>query len=154
MIGKFGTKKFSPIVAAIAAAESLTTGEIRVHLSKNWFEKDPYARASRLFLRFNMFKTTQRNAILLYVNLRKRKFAIIGDIGIHQTVGQKYWEDFANQFRDHLHSTHPEKAIALAVLEIGQVLQKHFPLDETSHARINEIPDAVTEDESSDCPHK
>lgn len=152
MIGKFGAKKFSPIIDAIAAAENSTTGEIRVHLSKKWCESNPYGRATRLFQRFNMFRTSHRNAVLIYVNLRKRKFAIIGDAGIHQVVGQKYWENLTNTLQDHLRSTHPEKAIALTVLEIGQALQKYFPLDESSNKRINQIPNIITEDNSSGEP--
>jgi uncharacterized membrane protein len=135
----------SPIVNAILQAEKNTTGEIRVHLSKKWIERDPFRRATRLFRQFGMFRTTHRNAILLYVNLKRQKFAIIGDEGIHKVVGQRYWEQLAQDLKRALISTHPENAIAIAVGQIGVVLQKHFPLDAgTQHH--NELKDEFSED--------
>lgn len=125
-IGK-NIKIKSPILSAIWDAERDSTGEIRVHLSKRWFEPDPFARALHLFTRFGMSKTSHRNAILIYVNLRKRRFAIIGDAGIHHAVGQNFWESLSRQLRENLLSTHSEKAIALTIQSIGKVLKEHFP---------------------------
>jgi uncharacterized membrane protein len=135
----------SPIVNAILQAEQNTTGEIRVHLSKKWIERDPLRRATRLFRQFGMFRTTHRNAILLYVNLKRQKFAIIGDEGIHKVVGQRYWEQLAQDLKRALISTHPENAIAIAVGQVGVILQKHFPLDVGSQHH-NELKDEFSED--------
>jgi uncharacterized membrane protein len=135
----------SPIIGAIQKAEENTTGEIRVHLSKKWFEKDPYVRATRLFQQFGMFRTPERNAVLFYVNLRRRKFAIVGDEGIHKAVGQRYWEEVAKDLRQNLTETHPENAIAQAVLEIGQILSKHFPLD-AGGAHHNQLKNEFSSD--------
>jgi uncharacterized membrane protein len=135
----------SPIVDAIARAEQGTTGEIRVHLSRSWFERDAYRHAQRLFAQFNMHQTAQRNGVLLYVNLRRHLFAVVGDDGIHQHVGQEYWEMLAGRLAQNLHETHPEKAIALAVLEIGEKLRLHFP-SHLDGPNPNELPNVVSED--------
>jgi|GEM_PF-125369 len=148
VIGKIKERKFSPIIQAIAAAENGSTGEIRVHIAKHWIERDPFARATRLFEHFNMFRTTDRNAVLFYINPRKRKFAIIGDAGIHSVVGQKYWEDLSATLRKELRSTHPENAIALAVLQMGEIFRKYFPKEESSQSKANQLPDLVTEDDN------
>ena len=140
--------KYSPIIRAIAEAEKGTTGEIRVHLSKKLIEKDPYGRALKLFDRFGMTRTTNRNAVLIYVNLRRHKFAIIGDEGIHKAVGQQYWEGLAKALQEDLKKiAEPEHAIALAVTTVGATLQRFFPadLDATDH---DELPNEVTEDGS------
>lgn len=121
------TKKHSPIVRSIALAETRTTGEIRVHLSRKIFERDPLVRAQKLFRQFGMGQTTHRNAILLYVNLRRKKFAIIGDEGIHQHVGQRYWDELVAELKKDLRGTHMENAIALAVRTIGVTLERYFP---------------------------
>jgi len=141
----FSQSAQSPIVEAIRLAEENTTGEIRVHLSKKWIERDPYRRATRLFQKFGMFRTTHRNAVLLYVNLKRKKFAIIGDEGIHQTVGQMYWEDLARALKHALISTHPENAIALAVSRIGDILHEHYPL-QAGAKHHNELKDEFSED--------
>ena len=119
----------SPIVQAIALAESGTTGEIRVHLSKRPFERSPLSRATQLFEQFGMSLTHQHNGVLLYVNLRRRKFAIVADTGITAAAGPRYWDQLGRSLRENLLATHPEHAIALAVQEIGNVLRKHFPSD-------------------------
>lgn len=144
VLGK-SSAKHSPIVRAIALVESVTTGEIRVHISKHWIEKDPHRRARRLFHIFGMEKTTHRNAVLLYINLRRKKFAIVGDEGIHQKVGQKYWEELAQALAQDLRGTHSENAIALAVRTIGFTLQHYFPLAK-GKPHPNELPNEVTED--------
>lgn len=138
-------KQLSPIVEAIILAEIGTTGEIRVHLSRNWLEKNPYHRATRLFRHFKMFQTKDRNAVLLYFNLRRKKFAIIGDTGVHQAVGQNYWSNLSEKLRLDLRGTHPEKAIALAVIELGKTLKKHFPTKNTEGTRKSELKDLKIE---------
>jgi uncharacterized membrane protein len=135
----------SPIIGAIQKAEENSTGEIRVHLSKKFLERDAYARATRLFRQFGMFRTTHRNAVLFYVNLKRKKFAIVGDEGIHQKVGQRYWEEVARDLRKDLRETHPERAIANAVLKIGQILSKHFPL-EAGARHQNELKNELSKD--------
>jgi uncharacterized membrane protein len=97
------TKAHSPIVAAIHAVEAETTAEVRVHLSR------------------------RLNAVLLYVNLRRKKFAVVGDDAAHRALGQRYWEDIARDLKHQLISTHPEKAIALWVRKLGHRLAMEFP---------------------------
>lgn len=138
-------KNYSPILDAIRAAEAKTTSEIRVHLSRRWMEKDPFKRAGHLFRQYGMFRTTHRNAVLLYVNLRRRKFALVGDEGAHHAVGQRFWEELARQLKRDFGSTHPENAIALAVKKIGERLAQDFPLAQ-GQTHSNELDDEVTSD--------
>jgi uncharacterized membrane protein len=138
-------KKFSKIVEAIAKAEKQTTGEIRVHVSKRWFEPNPLLRAQKVFHRLGMNRTNLKNGVLLYVNLRRRKFAIYGDEGIHQSVGQRYWEKIARELSQDLRGTHHENAIAMAVTKIGDALAESFPVDINS-SNQNELPNNVTTD--------
>lgn len=126
--GKF--QKLSPIVLAISEAETRTTGEIRVHISRGWAEKDVFRYAQSIFEEFDMQRTAQRNAILIYLNLRTRKFAILGDRGIDQAIGPKAWEEMAHALKEDLLSTHFESAIAMGVQRAGACLAKHFPAEQ------------------------
>ena len=74
-----------------------------------------------------MTRTTKRNAVLIYLNLRKRKLAIVADEGMHQAVGQRFWEKLGRELRANLHSTYYENAVAITVREVGEALKKHFP---------------------------
>ena len=119
--------KASPIVEAIAVAQEGTTGEIRVHLSKRLWEPDARRRAEKLFHRIGLDQTKDRNTVLIYVNLRRRKFALVGDDAIHAKAGQRFWDDLARRLSVDLRATNPEKAIALAVLRVGESLRTAFP---------------------------
>jgi uncharacterized membrane protein len=90
-------------------------------------EMDAYGRALRLFDEFGMSRTLDRNAVLLYLNLRKRRFAVVADEGIHREVGARYWEELAAHLREDLLSTHPENAIAITVKTLGATLSRYFP---------------------------
>jgi uncharacterized membrane protein len=120
-------EKHSPIIDAIREAEAGTEGEIRVHLSQRWFEKDPWKRAENLFAHYGLGSGLQQNTILIYINLRKRSFAILGDLAIHQRVGQTYWNNLARELTENLRSTQSEKAIALTIRSIGKILKTHVP---------------------------
>ncbi len=125
--GGTGEVRHSPIVQAIGEAEAGTTGEIHVRLSKRLFERDPLQRAQNLFRKLDLGRTQHRNAVLIYVNLRRRKFAVLGDEGMHKAVGPLYWNELARELKQALLSTHPEVAIAHAVRHVGEVMRKHFP---------------------------
>lgn len=140
-----GNLKISPIVQAISDAEKKTTAEIQVHLSKRLFERDPLKRATHLFYQYGMTQTINRNAVLFYINLRQKKFAIVGDENIHKIVGQKYWDELAKHLHQDLQSTHVENAIALAVKTIGVTLAKFFPRDPNA-PNPNELPDVIKTD--------
>ena len=75
------------IIQAIRDAESKTSGEIRVFIQRGKFETDPLAVAQKKFQRLGMDKTRGRNAVLIFVAPRSRKFAVIGDQAIHEKCG-------------------------------------------------------------------
>ena len=53
------------IVAAIAAAEAQTSGEIRVYVQRGEVQEDPLTFAEQKFVEFGMEKTTAHNAVLI-----------------------------------------------------------------------------------------
>lgn len=117
----------TPILRALQFASKKSTGEVRVHTSRDRFEKDPMGTALRLFEEFGMTRTSDRNAVLVYLNRATRKFAIVGDEGFHRAVGQKYFDHLGVNFAEDLQSTHFENAIALLVYSVGTTLAKKFP---------------------------
>lgn len=122
-------KAFSPIVMAIQKAEEGTTGEIRVHLSKSIFEQDTYKNALRVFTKYRMDKTTQHNSVLIYVNLRRKKFAVISDSGFTQAVAPGFWDSWSKTFSSQLNTYSYEQAIANSIDLIGSVFRKSFAND-------------------------
>jgi uncharacterized membrane protein len=117
----------SPILLALAEAEEQTTGKIRVHLSRRWIERRPFERAAAIFREFEMSHSRHRNSVLIYLNLRRRKFAIVADASLTKNVSQRFWDKVARELAVDLRSTHFENAVAAAVRRIGEAMKKHYP---------------------------
>ena len=80
---------------AIEAAERLTSGEIRVSISP-WFWGSPERAADEAFSRLGMTETREQNGVLFLVVPSRRTFVVRGDRGIHERVGQSFWDEIAD----------------------------------------------------------
>ena len=114
------------IAGAIAGAEKTTSGEIRVFVSEAVVE-EPVAEAEKQFIRLGMAKTAQRNGVLIYFAPKSQKYAVIGDQGVHEKCGQKFWEHITGEMTPLLKAGKYTEAVVLAVKEIGAALAKEFP---------------------------
>ncbi len=128
------------VTRAIGEAEAGTSAEIRVHLDHKC-PGDPMARATAVFERLGMHWTAARHGVLIYVAIGHRKLAVIGDQGIHERVGEAYWQrlvaDVLACFRDE----RPRDGFLLAVGEMGAALHQHFPRNPDDR---NELRDEVS----------
>ncbi len=111
---------------AIAEAESGTSAEIRVHLD-HACPGDAVLRASEVFQRLGMHRTAQRHGVLIYVAVKHRRLAVIGDEGIHARVGAAYWQRLVEGMLGHFRSRHPRDGFVHALGELASVLSRHFP---------------------------
>ena len=127
------------IAEAIAAAEKLTSGEIRVFVSEQAVE-EPLLEAEKQFARLGMTKTAQRNGVLIYFAPKSQKYAVIGDKGVHEKCGQKFWEHITEEMTPLLKTGAFTEAVLLAVKDIGAVLAKEFP---PLAGDRNELPNRV-----------
>jgi uncharacterized membrane protein len=129
------------IVQAIAEAEATTSGEIRVFIQRGEVA-DPVGEARQQFERLGMTRTRERNAVLIFVAPRARKFAVIGDSGVHERCGEPFWQALAEGMRTHLQAQNFTDALLHALRETGQLLARHFPRSPDDR---NELPDTVEE---------
>jgi uncharacterized membrane protein len=128
------------ISRAIAAAETGTSGEIRVHLEQTCLG-DPVARAVELFEQLGMHRTALRHGVLLYLAVEDHRLAVVGDRGIHERVGEAYWRALATVTAARLHGARPVHAIVDGLGEIGRTLARHFPRRPDDR---NELSDEVS----------
>ncbi len=129
------------IVSAIKKAEQDTSGEIRVHIENKCPLESPVARAIFIFDAIGMFDTAQRNGVLIYVSLKSRKFAIIGDVGINNVVKQGFWNGVKDSLATYFEKGEIAEGIKYAVLETGKLLKDYFPHKEDDK---NEQPDEIS----------
>lgn len=130
------------IVAAIKEAEAKTSGEIRIYVQRGELDGDAFDYAQRKFRQLGMEQTRERNAVLIYVAPRARKFAVIGDEGVHKKCGNEFWQDLVERMREHFQHDQFTQALVEAIESTGQLLARYFP---KSLDRGNELPDNVVE---------
>lgn len=128
------------LIEAIRIAEKNTSGEIRIHIEKKT-DLDPYDRAITVFNYLKMHQTAQRNGVLLYVAVQSKKFAIIGDEGIHKKVTSTFWNAEKDLVLSHFKAGDFSKGLQLAVLDIGEKLKHFFPYQSDD---INELNDEIS----------
>ncbi len=127
------------VLAAIATAETATSGEIRLCVARA-AEPDPLAAARRAFARLGMIRTRDRNGVLILVAPVSRTFAIVGDEGINRHCGDEFWSALAAEMGGEFAAGRPTDGIARTVQKVGEVLARHFPRDRND---TNELPDSI-----------
>lgn len=130
------------IVAAIAAAEARTSGQIRVHVTHQK-PKNLEERAQRRFELLGMTATPERNGVLLYIAPNIHRFRILGDVGVHEKCGDEFWKETAAEIESHFRHGEFTEGIVHGVTKAGELLATHFP---RKGAGENVLPDEVTED--------
>lgn len=133
------------VVKAISVAEKCTSGEIRVHIEPHCKSGDPYRRAVEVFNELKMYETRQRNAVLVYVAYNSHMFAIIGDKGITERVGNDFWNEEKEILRNHLRHNDPVGGLCKVIEQIGNNLSAFFPWTEDD---INEQSDEISYNEN------
>lgn len=136
----FNKQQLDDIKLCVQNAELQTSGEIRVHIEETC-KVDVLDRAAFIFRKLGMTKTELRNGVLIYIAIKNRKFAIIGDAGINSKVPADFWDKTKNIMFDNFRDGFFTEGLCQAVMLAGEQLKRHFP-----HQRddINELPDEVS----------
>lgn len=139
----FTNQQKEDIKFAIKDAEIGTSGEIRVHLELNC-DQNPIDRALWVFNRLKMNKTEQQNGVLIYLAVRSRKFAIIGDEGINRVVPPDFWDEIKTGMLIDFREGDFTSGIISAIALVGKKMKQYFP-----HQRedVNELSDDISFDD-------
>lgn len=140
-VNYFSADEQEQIVQAIRDAELKTSGEVRVYIESRCSYVDPLRRAREIFQSLEMYKTDSRNAVLVYVAMKDRQLAVLGDKGIHEKVGDEFWNNEVMKMLAHFNKQNYATGIATVIHEIGLALETHFPYD--SNTDKNELPDNI-----------
>jgi uncharacterized membrane protein len=125
---------------AIREAERVTSGEIRVSVA-HFFWGDVAKVADQAFRRLGMERTTERNAVLIFLVPSRKRFVVLGDTGIHDRVGQAFWDDVATCLAAHFHRGEFTEGLVEGIRLVGERLAAHFPGG--GERDPNELPDEV-----------
>jgi uncharacterized membrane protein len=125
---------------AIDEAERRTSGEIRVSIAP-FFLGGVEAAARRTFRRLGMERTRDRNAILFFFVPSRRRFAVIGDEGIHARVGSDFWPTVVEAVARRFRKAEYTEGLVEGIETVGRELAVHFPFQPETD--VNELPNDV-----------
>ena len=128
------------VKAAIEEAERRSSGEIRVSVS-TFFWGDVRRTAERAFARMGMDRTAQRNGVLFFIVPARKKFVVLGDQGIHEKVGQEFWDAVAAAVSERFARGDFTGGLVHGITEAGRQLAEHFPSQGLRD--VNELSDEV-----------
>ena len=130
----------SLVESAISFAEKQTSGELRVHIDTNC-KGNVMDRVSGLFAALKMHKTESRNGVLLYLSVKDRKFAVIGDGGINEKVPTGFWQSTYAAALPHFKSEDFSAGLCSAIETCGKALAEHFPYCEED---VDELDNGIS----------
>ena len=130
------------VVDCIQQAEARTSGEIRIFIEGRCGYVNAIDRAREIFASLGMEKTQARNAVIIYIALNDRQFALFGDQAIYEKAGGPiFWEKAAAKLAGHLKRNEVADGLCHCITELGNALATHFPPDPA--IKKNELPDEI-----------
>jgi uncharacterized membrane protein len=134
------------IIEAIKVAERQSSGELKVHVEARCPGGDAVKRAQGLFRALGLTRTKDRNAVLIYVAVRERRFTILGDTGIAEGVGSPFWAEALQRMNAAFGRGAFGDGIVGAIQALGPKLGARFPRAADDR---NEIDNEITTDDSA-----
>lgn len=132
------------IESAIAELELKTSAELRVyierHIPKQSKNLTSLERNLELFQQLEMEKTKDRNAVLIYIAFKDQQCSIIGDQGIHQYVGEQFWQQQCQLMISYFKQKKFTLGVMVVIEQIARELALHFPIQPDDQ---NELPNEV-----------
>jgi len=124
---------------AIKKFEAQTSGEIVINFSLHSYGQ-PYKKARRIFTKAGLHRTRERNATLIVLYLKERKFAVIGDKGIHEKVPEGFWNEVVEEMAELFKTKGLVEGLIAGIRRLGEVLVRYFPHRPDD---VNELPDEL-----------
>jgi uncharacterized membrane protein len=137
----FSKQEKDAIFQAIQNAEQRTSGEVRVFIENRCRFVNPLDRAAELFFLLKMDKTVDRNAVMVYLAMKDRQFAVFADEGIYKALGKEYWSREAEAMLHAFKAENYAAGLVTVINDVGEALHQHFPYDKKVDK--NELPDDI-----------
>ena len=126
------------LINSIAEAELKTSGEIRLHLT-NFCIGNEVKAAQKVFVKLKMHETKEKNGVLIYIATVSRKIAVIGDEGIHQKLGNEFWQKIVSELITQFKNNNKASSLAKCILTCGEQLGKFFPLQSDDKNELSNL---------------
>ncbi len=128
---------------AISRTEKKTSAEIKLVVARYCWGSIKQ-KAAAVFKKHGLAQTKDRNCVLILLILANREFLIYGDKGIHEKVGQDFWDSTRAAMKDFFAKNLFGEGLAMAINAVGEKLALFFPYSEDD---VNEIGNEVSYDD-------
>ncbi len=135
----FSDQDLQDISAEIKTFEGRTSGEIVISFNTS-SHNQPYKTAKRIFEKAKLHQTKERNATLIVLFLSEHKFAVYGDVGIHEKVPVDFWEETVDEMRAQFGQGNMREGLLAGIHKLGENLAKYFPVAADD---VNELSDEI-----------
>ncbi len=123
----------------IGAVEALTSAEFRIIITQHaWLGLKRKAR--KLFHKYRLDDTSGGNSILILLVEKDHQFLIYGDQGIHEKVGDSFWNTVSENMLEFFRAGSFAEGLAVGLQLLADALAEHFPIQERTH---NELPNEI-----------
>jgi uncharacterized membrane protein len=116
----------------------MTSGEIVVSLAPPFVGSVERAAAAA-FRRIGLHRMRERNGVLIFLVPSRRQFAIRGDVGIHDKVGQSFWEDQAQVLGAAFRAGDHTGGLLCVIAAIAEELARHFPPRDDDRNEVTDL---------------
>jgi putative membrane protein len=111
----------------------------RLMLNQSHFDAATHLRANAMFLDEEVFNTSQRTGIMIFISFFEREVIVMADTGISKVVDQKEWDNLVRIIIEHTRKGKITDGIVLAIKRCGEILlEKGFAI---SPDDVNELKD-------------
>ena len=113
---------------------------------RHWFIPEDEIKArvrDAAFMEFyssGLYRTRDANGVLIFLSLFERRVVVLGDRGIHERMGERYWDGVRDLIIQGIQSGRARGGITAAVERCGMALAEHFPRRADD---VNELSDRV-----------
>ena len=128
-------------VSALAAVFVPTYARLFLRPALRDLEVRHYAQS--LFLRHELFKTRERNGILILICIFERKIEILADVGLHGRIVDADWERVIAAMTPHLRDARIAAALQAGLDALGALLATKGFAGGVPHP--NELPSRIEE---------
>jgi putative membrane protein len=99
----------------------------RVFVSRKEMDIEVEEAAVTHFFQHGLYRTREKNGILLFISVFEHKVWILADQGINEKVPEGHWDAIVSRLTEGIRRRQTAAAICRAINTIGEELKQHFP---------------------------
>ncbi len=111
-------------------------------LPKSILHKQAKLKAYETFTILGLQKTTNHQAVMIYVSVYERYVQILTDSAVSGKIDNSIWQNTIDKFTAKVKNKEFDKGFSEAIEEIGEILIEKFPIQENDE---NELPNHLIE---------